>query len=89
MHHVCLISIISIRWTKQHDTMWGLDTNQLEELWMTVWQFLELTDLCHLFVVPTNVVHQPSLSLCLRYYTVLCGISLNDLELNCSHAPID
>jgi len=38
--------------TKQKDTTWGLNTDQLEELWMTQWQFYELTDLCHLFVAP-------------------------------------
>jgi hypothetical protein len=33
--------------------MWGLDINQLEELWMMQH---ELTDLYHLLAAPTNVV---------------------------------
>jgi len=48
--------LASTGWTKQKDTARGLNTDRLEELWMTQWQFHELTDLCHLFATPTNVV---------------------------------
>jgi hypothetical protein len=50
--------------------MRGLDTDQFEELWMTQWQFREVTDLCHLFAAPADVIVSHIGQVCLFVFSL-------------------